>query len=194
MALNDADLPGDSFVVTIAAGNSADIFAIDNAGNLTIADNTQIDFETTNAHSLTISVFDGVNTTNQLVTVNVLNVVETKFYVVDDGSANRTYEYEAPGTAIENYTLNSGNSVPRGAASIAAGDRVWVVDNNRKVYIYNTSGGLLGSWTAGSMSSTATPHGIATDGTDVWIVDDKSNKVFTYAGAGKPAFRQPIRS
>jgi hypothetical protein len=60
---------------------------------------------------------------------------------------------------------------------------VWVVDANRKVYVYNTSGGLLGSWTAGSLASNATVEGIATNGTDVWIVDARSDKVFKYAGA-----------
>lgn len=107
----------------------------------------------------------------------------TKFYVVDDGSANRTYEYQASGASIENYALKSGNTAPRGAASAAAGDKVWVVDANRKVYVYNTSGGLLGSWTAGSLASNATPEGIASNGTDVWIVDSRSDKVFFYAGA-----------
>jgi hypothetical protein len=107
----------------------------------------------------------------------------TKFYIVDDASTNRTYEYGATGTAIENYTLNSGNTAPRGAASTAAGDKVWVVDANRKVYVYNTSGALLGSWTAGSLASNATVEGIATNGTDVWIVDARSDKVFKFSGA-----------
>jgi hypothetical protein len=107
----------------------------------------------------------------------------TKFYVVDDATANRTFEYQASGTANENYALASGNGAPRGAASTAVGDKVWVVDANRRVYIYNTSGGLLGSWTAGTMAFNATPEGIATNGTDVWIVDSKSDKVYRYAGA-----------
>jgi len=60
---------------------------------------------------------------------------------------------------------------------------VWVVDANRKVYVYNTSGALLGSWTAGTLASNATPEGIATNGTDVWIVDAKQDRVYRYAGA-----------
>ena len=107
----------------------------------------------------------------------------TKFYVVNDGSTDRTYEYTATGIAVENYALNSGNTAPRGAASTAAGDKVWVVDANKNVYVYNTSGGLLGSWTAGSLASNATVEGIATNGTDIWIVDAKQDKVFRYTGA-----------
>ncbi len=107
----------------------------------------------------------------------------TKFYVVDDGSVNLTYEYADGNNSIESYTLNSGNTAPRGAASNAAGDKVWSVDANRKVYVYNTSGGLLGSWTAGTLASNATVEGITTNGTDVWIVDARSDKVYKYTGA-----------
>ena len=98
-------------------------------------------------------------------------------------ATDRTYEYGAAGTAVENYALNGGNTAPRGAASTAAGDKVWVVDANKKVYVYNAAGGLLGSWTAGSLASNATVEGIATNGTDVWIVDARQDKVFRYAGA-----------
>ena len=35
------------------------------------------------------------------------DVPPTKFYVVDDASANRTYEYAANGAAVENYSLAS---------------------------------------------------------------------------------------
>jgi len=107
----------------------------------------------------------------------------TKFYVVDDGGTDRTYEYASAGIAVENYALNSGNTASRGAASTAAGDKVWVVDANKNVYVYNTSGVLLGSWTAGGLASNATVEGIATNGTDVWIVDARQDKVFRYTGA-----------
>ena len=116
--------------------------------------------------------------------VNLDNdVLPTKFYVVNDATQNQTYEYNASGGLVESYSLNSGNTAPRGAASTIAGDKIWVVDANRKVYVYNTSGGLLGSWTAGTLASNATVEGIATNGTDVWIVDAKSDKVFRYTGA-----------
>ena len=69
----------------------------------------------------------------------------TKFYVVNDATQNLTYEYNASGMSVESYSLNTGNTAPRGAASTIAGDKTWVVDANRKVYVYNTSGGLLGS-------------------------------------------------
>jgi hypothetical protein len=109
---------------------------------------------------------------------------DTKFYVVDDAATNRTFEYNASGSALENYAVTSGNSAPRGAASTAAtNSNVWVVDANKNVYVYNTSGGLLGSWTAGSLPKNANVQGITTNGTDVWIVDAQGDKVYRYANA-----------
>jgi hypothetical protein len=107
----------------------------------------------------------------------------TKFYVVNDASGDRTYEYSATGTTVEDYALSTGNTAPRGAATSAAGDKAWVVDTNKKVYVYNTNGGLLGSWTAGTLASNATVEGIATNGTDIWLVDAQQDKVFRYTGA-----------
>jgi hypothetical protein len=129
------------------------------------------------------SRFQGINPADISLTNNDNDPPPTKFYVVNDASQNRTYEYGPTGTAIENYTLNSGNSAPRGAASTVAGDKTWVVDANRKVYIYSNSGALLGSWTAGSLASNATVEGIATNGTDVWVVDARSDRVYRYTGA-----------
>jgi hypothetical protein len=107
----------------------------------------------------------------------------TKFYVVNDASLDRTYEYNATGTSVETYGLNTGNTAPRGATSTIAGDKTWVVDANRKVYVYDNSGTLVGSWTAGTLSTKAVVEGIATNGTDIWIVDAYSDKVYKYAGA-----------
>jgi subtilisin family serine protease len=107
----------------------------------------------------------------------------TKFYVVDDATQNRTFEYAADGSAVENYATSSGNSAPRGVAMTAAGDKTWVVDANRNVYVYDTSGGLLGSWVAGRLANSASVQGIATDGVNIWIVDAQSDRVFYYANA-----------
>jgi hypothetical protein len=116
-------------------------------------------------------------------TDEVLRYGPTKFYVVNDGGAGRTYEYANGGPAVESYALGNGNSAPRGAASTAAGTTVWVLDANKKVYVYSPSGGLLGTWTAGGLPSKAQPEGIATDGTDVWLLDNRQDRVFRYAGA-----------
>jgi hypothetical protein len=150
----------------------------DGAGGLLLAGDSSnsVDFDPAAARTHTVS-----NTDSFLLKLRPVGA--TKFYVVNDASVNRTYEYDAPGESAVEYSLHSGNTTPRGAASTAAGDKVWVIDGNRKVYVYNASGALLGSWTAGSLSSSADEQGIATNGTDIWIVDAKSDRVFKYAGA-----------
>ncbi len=107
-----------------------------------------------------------------------------KFFVVDDASTDRTYRYGTPVNSLTNSTLNGGNSAPRGAASTIAGDKLWVVDANKKVYVYNSAtGALLGSWSAGSLDKNATVEGITVFGNDVWLVDSKQDRVYRYANA-----------
>ena len=108
----------------------------------------------------------------------------TKFFVVNDASYDRTYQYANGGDlTIDDFSLNTGDTSPRGAACTAAGTTVWVADANRNVYVYSASGSQLGSWTAGTLQSTAQVEGITTNGTDVWIVDNRTDKVFKYTAA-----------
>ena len=108
---------------------------------------------------------------------------ETKFYVVNDATSDRTWEYSPTGSLNESYPLDAGNITPRGVASSAAGTTVWTVDSNRNVYVYNTSGVRLGAWSAGGLVNGAQLEGITTNGTDIWLVDAKADKVYRYAGA-----------
>jgi hypothetical protein len=134
----------------------------------------------------------GINAADVTVTNNDNDPPPTKFYVVNDASTNLTYEYSATGTAIENYSLNSGNTSPRGAASNLAGDKTWVVDANKKVYVYNTAGALLGSWTANGLSN---PQGVTVWGNDLWIVDSSTDRVYKYtSGANRLSGSQSAAS
>jgi sugar lactone lactonase YvrE len=123
----------------------------------------------------------GVITTGQG-TGTIFDGDATKFFVVDS-SADRTYRYSVSGNTLTNTVLGSGDTAPRGVAANAAGTTVWAVDANKNVYVYNSSGALLGSWSASGLSSSATLTGIATNGTDIWLVDSYSDKVYQYAGA-----------
>jgi len=135
------------------------------------------------SESLVINLSDSVGAT--IVDSQGVGTIldKTRFYVVDDGAADRTYEYGTTGLATENYALNTANTASRGAASTAAGTTVWVVDANKTVYVYDASGSLLGSWTAGGMNAAAQVEGITTDGSDIWLVDAKQDKVFRYTNA-----------
>jgi uncharacterized protein YjiK len=146
-------------------------------------DDSNIEGSETFTVTLSDAVGAAITDTTGVATITDDDIPPTKFYVVDDGSTNKTFEYESSGGSIENYAVNGSNSTPRGAASAAAGDKVWIVDGNKNVYVYDPAGKLLGSWTAGSLNAAAQVEGIATNGTDVWIVDAKQDKVFRYAGA-----------
>jgi hypothetical protein len=110
------------------------------------------------------------------------------FYVVNgatsaNGGTNTTYKYQASGSPEAPYGLSLNDLNPRGVATTAAGTTEWVVDANKNVYVYNSSGTLLGSWSAGGLSSSAQLTGITTDGTNVWLVDSYTDKVYKYSGA-----------
>ena len=40
-------------------------------------------------------------------------MVPTKFYVVNDATADQTFEYDANGKSVESYNLAIGNTAPR---------------------------------------------------------------------------------
>lgn len=107
----------------------------------------------------------------------------SKFYTIDDGTVDATFEYAADGTPIENYGMHTENTAPRGIAMTSAGDRFWVVDANRTVFVYDTSGILLGSWTANFVYSSSDVQGIATDGSNIWIVERLSDRVYYFPNA-----------
>ena len=70
------------------------------------------------------------------VAITVLETVDTKFYV-PDSSADEMFEYQSSGALVTNYDLGDGNSSPKGAATTATGDTVWVVDKDDFIYVYD---------------------------------------------------------
>ncbi|WP_167546894.1 DUF7467 domain-containing protein [Stieleria maiorica] len=108
--------------------------------------------------------------------------VETlKFFVVDN-DADATFAYSEGGLLIGSTNLVNDNSDPRGATSNAAGDKVWVIDKDKYVYVYNSDGSLAGSWKGDNTSDKV--QGIATDGTNIWIVEEDRDVFFYAGGAG----------
>jgi sugar lactone lactonase YvrE len=140
--------------------------------------------EPTEAFALNLSGAAGATIAKPRGTGTVLDN-ETKFFVVDSGTV-KTYEYGSGGTSEEiSVPQLSSNTASRGAAATAAGDKVWVADANKTVYVYDNHGVQLGSWAAGGLPTNCTVEGIATNGIDVWIVANSTSKdkVFKYTGA-----------
>jgi hypothetical protein len=143
-------------------------------------DNTDLELPETFAVNLSNPIGGTISTSQG--TGTILDN-DTKFYVVNDASTDKTYEYAVDGNAGESYNLGSGNMAPRGAAASADGKTIWVVDSNKTVYVYDPTGALLGSWTAGGMTGSAQIEGIATSGADIWLLDNFKDKVYKFTGA-----------
>ncbi len=128
-------------------------------------------------YTLSVTVVDDALSKTASQTVVVPAHGPTKFHVVDD-TADDFFNYDAYGNLISSTALS--DPAPRGSTSNAAGTTIWVVDANDKVYVYNASGVLQGSWTATGITQ---PTDLATDGTNLWIVDKSSDAIDYYAGA-----------
>jgi hypothetical protein len=135
----------------------------------------------TKTFTLNLSSPAGATISRSQATGSILNR-QTKFFVADGGTP-KTYEYGSGGTSEEITPQSSADAAPRGVATTAAGDKVWVVDANKNVYVYSSHGVLLGSWTPGGLRPTADIEGIATNGTDIWLLSTSANRVIKYAGA-----------
>ena len=96
VAATDPDTVGTLQNWTILSGNDDGIFAINAAtGELTVADNTNLDFETTSSYTLFLAVYDGPNMSGgESVEINVTNVNDN-FPLANDDS----------------YTINEDNSL-----------------------------------------------------------------------------------
>jgi subtilisin family serine protease len=128
-------------------------------------------------------IYNGLNPADISLTNIDNEPVPTKFFVVNDAATNQTFEYNAGGGSIENYLLTAANTTPRGIATNVAGDRVWVVDSNRTIYVYNNSGGLLGSWMAGGLPGNAVVEGVTTNGMHLWLVESGGDRVYFFSNA-----------
>ncbi|MCA9012175.1 MAG: hypothetical protein KDB01_20625, partial [Planctomycetaceae bacterium] len=133
--------------------------------------------------SLTLVDIAGATHT-AVVNVEVAPVIEAAKFTVVDETSLKLFHYSASGTLVSESSLvrgNTGNTDPRGVTSNLVGDTYWVVDSNKKVYVYNQDGTLRGSWKAKGIQD---PRDIATDGVSIWIVDEQNGpKLLRFAGA-----------
>lgn len=107
---------------------------------------------------------------------------QTKFFVADKGT-DQVLRYDQGGAYVGTAAMktdDSGNTDARGIASNADGSKLWVIDSDKKVYVYSPPGNFKGSWTPNNLNA---PQGITTDGTDIWIVNSGDDKVRRYKDA-----------
>ena len=109
---------------TILAGNATGIFGINSdSGELSVEDNTNLDYETNQQYVLTLSVSDGFNTSiQQNVTININDVNDNKpvidlsqSFTIDENLGNNsilgtlTADDVDTNTTLSNWTILDGN-------------------------------------------------------------------------------------
>ncbi len=110
VAATDDDYGESPAAFNITGGNTDNIFAIDNNGNLRVSDPTNLDFETTDTYTLTIEVTDdgtnpGANTGSGQVVVHITDANDAP--VIDSVSASPTTINE---TEMVTVTVNFSDS------------------------------------------------------------------------------------
>ena len=120
-------------------GTGDGVFAIDGSGQIPVADNIQLDRETTSSFTLQITVSDGVNT-GETVSVTVTTDLNDVVPVIDCRPGVRLPENAANGTVVgtvmaadgdvtattfQNWTIVGGSSV----FAIDAAGQITVLDN-----------------------------------------------------------------
>ncbi|MEM7220843.1 MAG: cadherin domain-containing protein [Pseudomonadota bacterium] len=134
----DADGVGGLQNWMITAGNADGVFQIDpSTGVVSVADNSNLDFDTTNEYTLTLTVEDGANTSvSQTITINVLSSAISPVAIDDGGnyvsllssygplSYWRLGEPSGSSAADSGSLANAGsiNGATLGAAGAIAGD------------------------------------------------------------------------
>ena len=175
---------------TITEGNGDGIFAINSStGEITVTDNTKLDYETKTSYSLTVTVSDGTNTSaGETVTVNVNNINDntpvitaSQSFDVDEDAANATSvgtvaatDADA-GTTLSDWTITEGDGDGIFAINSSTGE-ITVTDNTKLDYETRTSYYLTVTVSDGSHTSSSETISITVN--DVF---EKSDQNITFS-------------
>ena len=150
---NDTDSDGQTLTYSIIAGNSSNIFTINtSSGVITINDNTNIDYETTQQYLLTIMATDNNATPasdNAVITINIVNINDNSPLISDDvvsiseditngtdvidiNDANTNNDTDLDNEAIS-YSIQSGNTDNIFAINSSSGE-ITINDNTNLDY------------------------------------------------------------
>lgn len=176
---NDSDVDGDPLSAILAAGPANGALTLNANGSFAYTPNAGFVGTDSFTYRTSDSLLSG-NLVTVTITVNAVTTTGTTKFLVVDGSSRGTFNYDANGNLVVNYKLDQENEGPRGIATNKDGSRYWVVDAKGEVFVYNSSGKLLGNWEAKGLDKA---EGITTNGKDLWVVDREKDRVFFFAGA-----------
>ena len=169
---NDTDVDNDAITYAITAGNTDGIFGIDvNTGQITVVDNTNLDFETTTQYVLTVNATDGSLNDTADITIDITNVNDVA-PLINDATAPTLPENSANGTNVYNvndantsndtdlegdaitYAITAGNTDGIFSIDVNTG-QITVVDNTNLDFETTTQYVLTVNATDGSLNDTA---------------------------------------
>ena len=184
VSATDPDV-GDNLSYTITAGNDLNAFAMSNAGVLTVADSSQLDFETNSTFSLTVQVMDdGTGTLSSTATVSIkLSSVNEAPVITDqpftlpenslDGITVGTVTATDPDVGDNlSYTITAGNDL--NAFAISNAGVLTVADSSQLDFETNPIFNLTVQVSDGSLSHTATISINLTDINESPVINDQS--------------------
>jgi hypothetical protein len=139
---------GSNFTYVITSGNSEGAFAIDDNGEITVANSVKLDYELVNSFILTVQVSDGTHTAVTTATINLTNlndntpvVVDAQFSV-DENATIGTVVGTVSGSDADGDPLNfgiiSGNESGAFTINPITGEII-VIDSNTLDYETQTS-------------------------------------------------------
>ncbi|MBF0371091.1 MAG: cadherin domain-containing protein [Magnetococcales bacterium] len=161
-----SDVDGDALTYTITGGNGDGIFTIDaDTGQITIADNSNLDYSTTSQYLLTVEASDGTATDTATVSVDIGNINTAPVY--EDAtlsvreSASDGDAVGSPVTATDvdgdtlTYSITAGNDDAIFAIDESSG-QITIADNNHLDYEDERSHTLTVEASDGTATDTAT--------------------------------------
>ncbi len=171
---NDVDVDGDALTVQLSTAPSNGTLTLNANGSFSYVPN--LDF--VGSDSFTYVAKDATSQSSPVTVSITVLPPGPKFFVID-GTSKGTFKYGSDGAYMASHLLARGDSKPRGIASDPLGTTQWVADASGTIYVYNSTGTLLGSWVA---TGAGKPEGIAVWGNDLWVVDPVGDRVHFFAG------------
>ncbi|NVK42832.1 MAG: cadherin repeat domain-containing protein, partial [Oceanospirillaceae bacterium] len=187
---------------TITAGNGDGVFAINSStGQLVVNDKTNLDFETTESYTLTLTVTDGSNlSASEDVTINVndLNdndpvVTASQTFSVNDNAANSTSVGTVAASDADANTTLSGWSITAGnddgvfAINSSTGE-ITVSNNTNLDYDVTTSYSLTVTVTDGTNTSSGQTVTINVNKVSGITITESSGSTATTEAGGTDSF------
>ncbi|WP_271766729.1 cadherin domain-containing protein [Aquimarina algiphila] len=173
-----ADVNEDQLTYTITT-NDNDLFAITDAGSLSLATGKTVNYDVAQTHSITVAVSDGTDTASATITINVTNIVDVYAAGYENKGGDDIATFWKNGEAI---SLTDGSNEAKANSVFVSGDDVYVAG-----YEVGNSGFEVATlWRNGETikltdgNSDARANAVYVSGNDVYVVGYRfiSSRIF----------------